>query len=80
MVTGYARCTMAAGLKAEREAIPRLSTVWQALASIPGVETAEGVYPQAFWEFIHGTRKRYPDYPLFHTNSCALAHVLGESG
>ncbi len=78
LVVGYARCTVAAGLKVEREAIPRLSTVWPALAATPGVETAEGVYPRPFWEFIHGTRERYPDYPLFHTNSCALSYVLGE--
>ena len=73
----YARCTVAAGLKVEPAALPRLAQRWPELATTPGVTTAEGVYPRAFWEFIHATRHRHPDYPLFHTNSCALAYVLG---
>ncbi|MEV0702680.1 hypothetical protein AB0I53_32825 [Saccharopolyspora sp. NPDC050389] len=73
----YARCTVAAGLKVEKAALPRLSEAWPELASTPAVTEAEGVYPRDFWEFIHRTWQRYPDYPLFHTNSCALSYVLG---
>lgn len=73
----YARCTVAAGLKVEPAAVPRLAELWPELATTPGVTTAEGVYPRPFWEFIHHTRWRHPTYPLFHTNSCALAYVLG---
>ncbi|ASO18078.1 DNA repair photolyase [Actinoalloteichus hoggarensis] len=74
----YARCTVAAGLKVESAALPRLAGLWPELAPTPGVTTAEGVYPEAFWKFIHKTHQRQPDYPLFHTNSCALAYVLGQ--
>ncbi|APU12514.1 MULTISPECIES: hypothetical protein [Actinoalloteichus] len=74
----YARCTMAAGLKVESAALPRLAGLWPALVTTPGVTTAEGVYPRAFWNFIHATHQRRPDHPLFHTNSCALAYVLGQ--
>lgn len=73
----YARCTVAAGLKVEPGALPRLAGIWPELATTEGVTEAEGVYPRAFWEFIHHTGKRYPGYPLFHTNSCALAYILG---
>ncbi|MEV5543293.1 hypothetical protein AB0L13_41380 [Saccharopolyspora shandongensis] len=73
----YARCTVAAGLKVEKAALLRLSEAWPDLASTPGVTEAEGVYPREFWEFIHGTWRRYRNYPLFHTNSCALSYVLG---
>ncbi|MQA87711.1 MAG: hypothetical protein GEV03_24575 [Streptosporangiales bacterium] len=74
----YARCTMAAGLKVEADAVARLAQLWPALATHPGVTEAEGVYPAAFWDFIHHTAHRHPDYPVFHTNSCALAYVLAE--
>ncbi|MGH3768386.1 MAG: hypothetical protein ACRDTX_25075 [Pseudonocardiaceae bacterium] len=73
----YAQCTVAAGLKVEPAALPRLAEQWPDLATTQGVTTAEGVYPKAFWEFIHETRQHHPEYPLFHTNSCALAYVLG---
>lgn len=72
----YARCTVAAGLKVEKAAVQRLSSVWPELADAPGVTEAEGVYPREFWEFIHRTWQHRPGYPLFHTNSCALAYVL----
>jgi hypothetical protein len=75
-VTSYALCTVAAGLKVEVAAMPRLAGIWPELTAAPDVTAAEGVYPRPFWEFIHDTRRRYPAYPLFHTNSCALAYVL----
>jgi DNA repair photolyase len=77
-VTPYAMCTVAAGLKVGPAALPRLAGLWPELAAAPGVAAAEGVYPRPFWEFIHCTWRRYPGYPLFHTNSCALAYVLGQ--
>lgn len=73
----YARCTVAAGLKVERAALRRLSRLWPELSAVEGVTEAEGVYPRPFWQFIHRTWQRHPDYPLFHTNSCALSYVLG---
>lgn len=56
----------------------RLAQVWPELAETPEVTDAEGVYPRPFWDFIHHTGQRYPHYPLFHTNSCALAYVLSQ--
>ena len=76
----YAACTMAAGLKVEAGALPRLSRRWPELAATPGVTEAECVYPAAFWEFIHRTGDLYPGYPVFHANSCALAYVAGRGG
>jgi DNA repair photolyase len=72
----YAACTMAAGLKVEPAALPRLAQMWPELATTDGVTSAECVYPRAFWEFVHRTWQRHPGHPLFHTNSCALAYVL----
>jgi len=77
-VAAYTQCTVAAGLKVEPAALSRLAELWPELATTPRVTAAEGVYPKLFWEFIHATRQRHPDYPLFHTNSCALAYVLGQ--
>jgi len=77
-VAAYAQCTVAAGLKVEPAALSRLAELWPELATTPGVTAAEGVYPKRFWEFIHATRQRHPHYPLFHTNSCALAYVLNQ--
>ncbi|HLS41283.1 MAG TPA: hypothetical protein VK038_11020, partial [Ornithinicoccus sp.] len=74
----YSRCSVAAGLKVEDAALARLSGDWPELATTPGVTAAEGVYPAPFWDFIHATADLRPDYPLFHTNSCALAHVTGQ--
>lgn len=74
----FALCTVAAGLKVERTAVERLAQVWPELAESPEVADAEGVYPRPFWDFIHNTGQRYPSYPLFHTNSCALAYVLNQ--
>ena len=75
----FARCTVAAGLKVEPAALPRLADHWPQLADTAGVTNAEGVYPRAFWEFLQAVPERYPGYPLFHTNACALAYVLGET-
>ncbi|MGH3477212.1 MAG: hypothetical protein ACRDRY_12235 [Pseudonocardiaceae bacterium] len=75
----FARCTVAAGLKVEPAALGRLAGHWPELADTPGVTDAEGVYPRAFWEFLNAVPERYPGYPLFHTNACALAYVLGET-
>lgn len=75
----YSVCTMAAGLKVEPDALERLAVHWPQLATTPGVTEAECVYPRPFWDFIHTTADRHPDYPVFHTNSCALAYVLGEA-
>lgn len=75
----YAVCTMAAGLKVEPDALERLAVHWPQLATTPGVSDAECVYPRPFWDFIHATADLHPDYPVFHTNSCALAYALGEA-
>jgi DNA repair photolyase len=75
----HARCSMAAGLKVEAAALDRLAEIWPELAGTSGVSEAECVYPRPFWEFIHKTWQRYPEYPVFHANSCALAYVLGQA-
>ncbi|GAA2693014.1 MULTISPECIES: hypothetical protein [Actinosynnema] len=75
----HARCTVAAGLKVEAAALPGLARLWPELATTPEVDKAECVYPRAFWDFIHATAATHPTHPLFHTNSCALAYVLGRT-
>lgn len=77
-VAPYALCTVAAGLKVEAAALSRLAALWPELGTARGVTAAEGVYPRPFWEFIHATRRHHPTYPVFHTNSCALAYVLSQ--
>ncbi|GDY29754.1 hypothetical protein [Gandjariella thermophila] len=79
LASRFARCTVAAGLKVERAPVARLAEVWPELAETPGVAEAEGVYPRPFWDFIHRTWQQYPGYPLFHTNSCALAYVFAQA-
>lgn len=75
----YAACTMAAGLKVEAGALPRLVPHWPEIAATAGVTTAECVYPEPFWQFIHQVGDVRPRYQLFHANSCALAYVLNEA-
>jgi len=72
----HAHCSIVAGLKVEQKARVRLAQYWPELLDHPGVETAEGVYPAEFWKFVLTPPARYSDYPIYHSNSCALAYVL----
>ncbi|MCR6488355.1 radical SAM protein [Amycolatopsis sp. OK19-0408] len=74
----YASASMVAGLKVEGEQmLADLAALWPELATTDGVADAECVYPRAFWDFTHRTAELHPDYPVFHSNSCALAYALG---
>lgn len=79
LASTHAHCSIVAGLKLGSQARERLMTFWPALREHPEAEDAEGVFPQAFWSFVHHPPEWASTYPLFHTNSCALAYVLGET-
>jgi len=76
-VRRYAKCSVVTGLKLTPGSRQRLGNeLWPALLTTPEAETAEGVWPSSFWKFVadQGT-----DYPIFHTNACAIAYVTGSA-
>ncbi|MFE4621802.1 radical SAM family protein [Streptomyces mirabilis] len=75
--TRYAACSVSVGLKVNRGARNQMTALWPELGAedLP-LETAEAIWPRESWELLHTLPARYPNYPIYQTNSCALAHVL----
>ncbi|MFD8449843.1 radical SAM family protein [Streptomyces coelicoflavus] len=76
----YSTCTVAVGLKVKRGARGQMTELWPALGSedLP-LESADAVWPRQTWDLLETLPTRYPDHPIYQTNSCALAHVLRRS-
>jgi DNA repair photolyase len=76
----YASCSVAVGLKVKRGARGQMTELWPGLRdeTLP-VESADAVWPRQTWDLLASLPDRYPDHPIFQTNSCALAHVLQRS-
>ncbi|WP_331762226.1 radical SAM protein (plasmid) [Streptomyces sp. NBC_01527] len=74
----YATCSVAVGLKVKPGARAQLTPLWPELAEegLP-LETADAVWPRETWDLLESLPTRYPGHPIYQTNSCALAHVLG---
>ncbi|MFF3671613.1 radical SAM family protein [Microtetraspora malaysiensis] len=77
-VTRYARCSVAAGLKVKPHARDQMAPLWPKLRDPElNVEAAASIWPRSIWESLHTIPDRYGDYPIYHTNTCALSYVLG---
>lgn len=76
----YATCSVAVGLKAKPGARAQLAALWPALDSdaLP-LESADAIWPRETWDLLESLPERYPHHPIYQTNSCALAHVLGRA-
>ncbi|MEU3356094.1 radical SAM protein [Streptomyces sp. NPDC037389] len=74
----YAVCTVAVGTKVKPTALEQITELWPELDD-PHLDpqAADSVWPRATWDWLRHLPERYPGYPVFQTNSCALAHVLG---
>ncbi|MFD8261351.1 hypothetical protein ACFV19_20995 [Streptomyces griseoluteus] len=74
----YARCSVTVGTKIKPSALQQITGLWPEIAA-PGLDpqSADSVWPRTAWEWLQDLPDRYREYPVFQTNSCALAHVLG---
>lgn len=76
--TRYAACTVSVGLKVKPGAREQMLPLWPALADAGlDVEGADAIWPRSTWEALRALPDRYPGYPIYQTNSCALAYALG---
>lgn len=73
----YSTCSVAVGLKVKRGSRQQMADLWPALSdeNLP-LESADAVWPRETWDLLDTLPLRYPDHPIYQTNSCALAHVL----
>lgn len=73
----YACCSVAVGLKVKSGARRQMTELWPGLRDekLP-VESADAVWPRQAWDLLASVPDRYPNHPIFQTNSCTLAHAL----
>ncbi|MBP9842883.1 MAG: hypothetical protein KBC62_02655 [Candidatus Pacebacteria bacterium] len=73
-----ATCSVAVGLKTNDEIIKQLIAAWPELGDASDIANAAAdVWPAGVKEYIEEyTRTKFPNYPLFWVNSCALAYAL----
>ncbi|MFJ2397389.1 hypothetical protein ACIOTI_32150 [Streptomyces sp. NPDC087843] len=76
----YAMCSVAVGTKVKPSALDQITGLWPELAD-PNLDprVADSVWPRSTWDWLRHLPDRYGDHPVFQTNSCALAHVLGRA-
>ncbi|MEV7282426.1 hypothetical protein [Streptomyces sp. NPDC093111] len=74
----YTRCTVVVGTKVKPSARGQITRLWPALAD-PHLspETADSVWPRSTWAWLSNLPQRFAEHPVFQTNSCALAYILG---
>lgn len=74
----YATCSVSVGLKVKPGARDQMTALWPELGdpALP-LESADAIWPRESWEILQTLPNRYPDHPVYQTNSCALAYVLG---
>lgn len=74
----YAACTVAVGTKVKPTAREQITALWPQLAD-PHLDpqAADSLWPRATWDWLHHLPDRYAGHPVFQTNSCALAYLLG---
>lgn len=73
----YSACSVAVGLKVKPGARRQITEPWPELRhqDLP-LEAAAAVWPRKTWDLLASLPYRYPNHPVYQTNSCALAHVL----
>ncbi|MFF4371749.1 hypothetical protein [Streptomyces sp. NPDC001594] len=79
LVTRYAECSVAIGLKVKPGAREQMLELWPELAAASeDLENAASVWPISMRKALTNLPFRYGDYPIYETNSCALAFVMGQ--
>ncbi|GLW58539.1 hypothetical protein [Kitasatospora phosalacinea] len=76
----WAECSVTVGLKVKPTARQQAADLWPALAE-PGLDLhgAESIWPAPARDFFAAVPERYAHHPIYETNSCALAYVLGRT-
>ncbi len=77
-VAKLATCSVAVGLKTNDEIIKHLLAAWPELGNnTEEAKAAADVWPEGVKDYIEEyTSIKFPEYPLFWVNSCALAYAL----
>ena len=77
-VAQQATCSVAVGLKTNDEIIKHLLAAWPELGdSAEELKSAADVWPEGVKDYVEEyTSTKFPEYPLFWVNSCALAYAL----
>ncbi|MFJ4791761.1 radical SAM family protein [Kitasatospora purpeofusca] len=76
----WAECSVTVGLKVKPSARGQAAALWPALAD-PDLDlhTAESIWPDTARAFLDNLPEAYARHPIYETNSCALAYVLGRA-
>ncbi|MFF2954955.1 hypothetical protein ACFVVU_26855 [Kitasatospora sp. NPDC057965] len=75
----WAECSVTVGLKVKPSAVQQAVDLWPALADLaPDLANAE-VWPEEARNFLANLPEQYARHPIYETNSCALALVLGRT-
>ncbi|WP_326681624.1 hypothetical protein [Streptomyces sp. NBC_01237] len=79
LASRYARCSVAVGTKVKPTAKDQITALWPQLAD-PALDpqAADSVWPRTTWDWLRDRPRRYDTHPVYQTNCCALAYVLGE--
>ncbi len=74
----YATCSVAVGLKTNDEIIRQLINAWPELGdNVDQVNASADVWPEGVKDYIEEyVSSKFPEYPLYWVNSCALAYAL----
>ncbi|MEV0577087.1 hypothetical protein [Streptomyces sp. NPDC050392] len=80
LASQYAKCSVAVGTKVKPTAKAQIAALWPELAD-PALDpqAADSVWPRTTWDWLRERPSRYADHPVYQTNCCALAYVLGEA-
>lgn len=80
LASQYAACSVAVGTKVKPTAKEQIAALWPELTN-PALDpqTADSVWPRATWNWLRERPSRYDTHPIYQTNCCALAYVLGEA-
>ncbi|MFG2434595.1 hypothetical protein [Streptomyces sp. NPDC048508] len=74
----YAECSVTVGTKVKPNALEQITGLWPQIAGpFLDPQGADSVWPRNAWEWMRPLPERYADYPVYQTNSCALAYTLG---
>ncbi|HBY20641.1 MAG: hypothetical protein A2Y24_01295 [Clostridiales bacterium GWE2_32_10] len=76
-VSKYALASVVTGLKVQKEFIDKLEFWPEIIQNREEVLMAEGVWPKQFYEYFWNERVKTSKYPIYQSNSCAIAYVLG---
>ncbi|MET8768852.1 hypothetical protein [Streptomyces sp. NPDC004658] len=78
LASRYAECSVTVGTKIKPSALDQITALWPDIAA-PHLDPqgADSVWPRTAWEWLRHLPDRYRDHPVYQTNSCALAYVLG---